>query len=347
MDNIHRFTAPQEIEEQAADWLVRLDSEQPPSGEELSELKAWINRSPAHRQQFQRLAQYWHHANILTELSFPMPGSQRPEGLWPGIKQQLTHNWQAAASMSVAVILSLGLAIGIINSGVNGISGNGIYQTRIGEQNSITLVDGSVIQLNTNSQLQVDYIDNQRNVRLLSGEAHFEVAKDSKRPFIVKAGEGKVQAIGTAFSVRLKQQAIEVIVNEGKVGLSDATEQFQADMPYGQDYLIAGQGAEFKPQDDSDTALQVEQFKDDDLARQLAWRKGLMVFTGEPLEQVIEEVNRYTNLNILIIDAAIADISIGGQFNVGETEALLSVLEASFNIGIARPENNTVHLYSN
>lgn len=355
MDNIHPFTAQSDIEEQAADWLVRLDSERPPSGEELADLKQWINRSPAHRQEFQRLTQYWHSANILTELSFPLPGSQRPQSLWAKIKRRLSQSWPVTAAVGTAMAVSLSIGLVLLSPGLKGVSGNGIYETRIGEQNTITLVDGSVIQLNTQSQLQVNYLDNQRNVVLITGEAHFDVAKDSQRPFVVKAGQGSVRAVGTAFSVRLNQQALKVIVTEGKVALARA-ELKDSQQSSGlsssalprpdinQGYLVQGQAIDFEPQSHRSIDSQVQQLERKDIEQQLSWRKGLLLFSGEPLSQVISEVNRYTKLNIKIIDSEIADISIGGQFKVGETEAMLKVLEASFGINVTRPNQTTVHL---
>ena len=207
---------------------MRLDSETPPSAEQLADLKEWMQRSPEHRQQLKRLTQHWHSANRLTELSFPLPGSQR-DGLLANLryqfKQLFSHGWQVTATMGVAVSLTVAIALSLMPFNRDGVSGNGIYETRIGEQNTITLVDGSVIQLNTDSQIQVNYLGNQRNIVLTAGEAHFDVAKDPQRPFVVSAGEGMVRAVGTAFSVRLDQQAVKVIVTEGKVALASSASQ--------------------------------------------------------------------------------------------------------------------------
>ena len=358
MDNIHTFTAQSDIEEQAADWLVRLDSEQPPSQSELAALKQWMNRSPAHKEQLRRLTQYWQRANVLTELSFPLPGTQRPKSVIGRFTESLITNlnqsWQGIAAISSVLVISLSILI--FNPSNNGVSGNGVYETRIGEQNTITLSDGSVIQLNTHSKLQVNYIDHQRNVVLISGEAHFEVAKDSSRPFAVKAGEGMVRAVGTAFSVRLNQQAVKVIVNEGKVALaSNLTLQPNPDtntnttMQIAQQqvdrgYLVQGQSVEFEPQADTDIASKIQQLKDREIEQQLSWRKGLLLFTGQSLREVVAEVNRYTTVTIEIVDNDVANISIGGQFRVGETEAMLKVLETSFNIDVRRKGKNTIQL---
>jgi len=88
MANIHRLTAAEDIEQQAADWLIRLDGDRAPSAAELEELKAWMQRSPAHKAQLKRLTQYWHRANLLTELSIPLPDSKRPNGLFASLRYQ-------------------------------------------------------------------------------------------------------------------------------------------------------------------------------------------------------------------------------------------------------------------
>ena len=374
MDNIHQLTPAEDIEQQAADWLVRLDSHRAPSPQELDALKEWMQRSPAHTAQLKRLTKYWHSANLLTELSFPLPGSPRPDGLLSNLryqfKQLFTHGRQASATLGIAFTLTFAVAMGLLFNNLNGagVSGNGIYQTRIGEQNTITLVDGSVILLNTNSRLQVNYEHSQRDVVLMAGEAHFEVAKDPNRPFVVKAGEGLVRAVGTAFTVRMNPQALKVTVTEGKVALrkfepqkvetkSTEPENIQladSDTPAppvpptkDRGYLVQGQSVDFQPQADTGLGNPIQQLKQHDIEQQLAWRKGLLLFAGEPLAQVIDEVNRYTKLDIQIIDADIADISIGGQFQVGETEAMLKVLETSFGINVSRPNATTVHLALN
>ncbi len=361
MANIHRLTAAEDIEQQAADWLIRLDGDRAPSAAELEELKAWMQRSPAHKAQLKRLTQYWHRANLLTELSIPLPDSKRPNGLFASLRYQFrqlfTYNWQATTSFGAALTLTVAVVTGLLLINPDDVSGNGIYETRIGEQNSITLVDGSVIQLNTDSHIQVNYEKNQRNIVLMAGEAHFEVAKDPSRPFVVKAGDGMVRAVGTAFTVRINPEALKVIVTEGKVALAAATKVLPATTELdttptaqpqtGQSdrgYLVKGQSVDFNPQADTGFGNQIQQLKEDDLGQQLAWRKGLLLFAGEPLSEVIDEVNRYTKLDIQIIDPEIADISIGGQFKVGEIETMLKVLETSFGINVNRPSPSTAHL---
>ena len=115
----------------------------------------------------------------------------------------------ALAIVAVASILSLPL-------------GTSIYTTGVGEQKTIQLADNSVVQLNTNSRLEVDYSSDLRRLSLTQGEAHFDVAHNPQRPFEVLAGQGLVRAIGTAFTVHIRKIDVEVIVTEGTVELAPA-----------------------------------------------------------------------------------------------------------------------------
>ncbi len=107
---------------------------------------------------------------------------------------------------------------------------------------------------------------------------------------------------------------------------------------------MQGQTVDFVPKANDGLGNEIQQLKQDDLDQQLAWRRGMLMFAGEPLSAVMAEVNRYTSLDIEIIDEQIADIRIGGHFKVAETDAMLNALEMSFGIQVTRPSENTVHL---
>ena len=351
-------TAAEAIEQQAADWLLRLDTERGPSRAEIAELRAWLKRSPDHKQQFQRLTQYWHCTHLPADLVFStqQPSAEAAASLGARLQGLFSSGWRAAATLGAGLsVVAAALAIAVLMDNASGISGNGIYETRKGEQNSITLVDGSVIQLNTGSRIHVNFVDSQRTVSLMAGEVHFEVAKDSTRPFIVKAGEGLVRAVGTAFTVRLQPEALKVVVAEGKVALATSLDQPPGDSnsshtpetvkrAIDRGYLVEGQTVDFVPKADDGLGNEIQQLAQDDLDQQLAWRRGMLMFAGEPLSEVIAEVNRYTSVDIEIIDEQIADIRIGGHFKVAETDAMLHALEMSFGIQVTRPSPNTVHL---
>lgn len=359
MDNVREFSSRRIIEQEASDWLARLDGDQALSQVERVSLQDWINRSPAHGEELHRLAHFWDSANVLTELSIPLYHQHHSAPVRAG-------RWQAR--LAVASVLLISIAIGLTawlsdkwGKAPASIAGNGVYETRIGEQNTITLADGSVIELNTNSRIQVDYTDRRRSITLLQGEAHFKVSKDPDHPFEVYAGEGRVSAIGTAFVVRLDHQALKVTVTEGKVALA-AIKQLSApdvslsvseqpDIPDGMKEnvtdlgsLVAGEMVVFEPLKTTSVVDTVEILDEQVLERQLAWRGGMLLFTGDPLKEVISEINRYTTMNIEIVDPAISELRIGGQFKVGETEAMLNVLAVSFNLDVRHVDKNTIQL---
>jgi transmembrane sensor len=235
------------------------------------------------------------------------------------------------------------------------------------------LADGSEIIMNTNSQIRVDYGDAYRHVHLLQGEALFIVAKDAGRPFRVYAGDGRIEALGTAFSVYLNGEDVNVTVTEGSVSLAsvnpsrpnlarpakNATQRREAtgstpDLEHGLieslGTLTAGQVATIRSSV-AETAAGgigaleiVAPIPADELAERLAWREGILMFSGDRLEDVINEVGRYTTISIEIPDPAIRDVRIGGRFPVGETDVMFSALESNFNISVTRLSHNRVVL---
>ena len=242
------------------------------------------------------------------------------------------------------------------------------YQTALGEQSSYTLADGSTLWLNTNSEVVVEYSEALRRISLVSGEAHFDVESNPERPFEVYAGTRMVRAVGTAFSVYRQAEDVGVIVTEGKVALgivyaanasaipsppdaaaplepaekrvldnakpaapgqAKAEAEILGTLKAGQSVLIPAGAAESKHYavTDHETA---------ELKRRLAWLQGQLIYAGESLESVIKEVSRYTPVYIELLDPELAAIRIGGQFQVGETEALFGILELGFGLNITR-----------
>jgi transmembrane sensor len=362
MNNVHEFTPAEMIEIEASDWLAQMDGDQKLTQQELASLKQWMNRSPAHRAEINRQIKFWQQANVLTELSFPLPQKKNQENqFW-----SFSVFWQRMG-VSVAALVAvfvIGFSMNIQTPSAVHISGNGVYETRIGEQNAITLIDGTVIELNTASRVQVDYTTQRRSIRLMQGEAFFTVNKDPHRVFEVAAGNGVVRAIGTAFAVRFNEQALTVSVTEGKVALaavsSQASQTSQAlqtsqSLPFTSNQadiadigsLVAGQRAEFEPLLAHTLEDVTESISIDVIGKELAWRKGLLLFNGESLTNVVKEMNRYTKLTIEIADPSIADIQIGGQFKVGETEAMLENLAVSFGLDVYQVNQHLVQLKKN
>ena len=200
-----------------------------------------------------------------------------------------------AASLGAAVVLAPGwLAAGRE------------FETALGEVRSVPLDDGSVVWLNTESKIRVAYNGERRGVTLLSGEAWFEVAKDSTRPFIVSANALDVRAVGTSFSVsRLEGRAVEVLVREGIV---DVNRPRGASAPTIR--LPAGSGA----RGDSAGAIIALRPGVAAVSRTQSWRQGLLDFEGVTLDEAARTFARYSDQRIIIDDPATGRRSITGLF---------------------------------
>ena len=385
---------PMNINQEACEWVAKMHDANL-SVEQAKQLRQWMAQSQAHKQELKRMAQRWDELNVLTELAVPLvPGAitadkkQRSPnaalGFFNGLLANATGGLSRASLLtSAAVVLVLvGLVFTLPN---NSMEGSQTYITAIGEQRRITLADKSIVQLNTNSAVVVSYTDSERGIQLQKGEAHFTVSHNPHRPFLVRAGNGLVRAVGTAFSVRLYERSVDVIVTEGRVALNKADAlpvstqrslqhslQKSAQQSLQQSaqhslqqstqsaisepstniklaqntaepaYLDAGQAAIF---DTTTHSIELVQGLDrDELDRKLSWRSGLIKFSGDPLEEVVSEISRYTSLTIVILDPELRDLRVGGLFKVGETHKMFEALEVGFGVHAERINDELIHL---
>ncbi|MCX5462699.1 FecR family protein [Alcaligenes parafaecalis] len=189
------------------------------------------------------------------------------------------------------------------------------YLTTRGEQRQADLPDGSSILLNVDTEVRIRYYATRREVELLTGEALFTVTKNSARPFLVHAGTVDVRVTGTVFSVRHESQHTAVAVESGSVHLQSGPwwNRQQADLASG---MLArfSPGAPFNVQAASVTAL-------------TAWQHGRLVFQGQALEQVVQEMNRYLTHPLHLQDKALKRIPISGVFSIEDADGFLQSLQ--------------------
>jgi len=350
-DKILNFPDRHRVQEEASYWLVKLDSDDLYS-EESNTLLEWMNHNPENKRTLVELAVLWNKMDVLSELSDLFPLIRKDEGHFfctqAGIRRSA---WQAAVAVCICITVSMAiyLASGPGNPGVTDQKlVDTVYRTAVGEQKHVELPDGSVTTLNTDSVLEVLYNNDQRNIRLVKGEAHFNVAHDKSWPFIVYAGTGIIRAVGTAFSVHLKGEDVEVVVDQGSVKIASASH-----IPSDSDLIPikiepakflttinAGQSVEYE----KENIHPVQQIEPKLMSQKLAWQHGMLVFDGDPLEKVVNEISRYTDTRIVISDPAIRSIRVGGYFRTGETEALLTVLQDNFSIQVDHSEENIIYL---
>jgi transmembrane sensor len=199
-----------------------------------------------------------------------------------------------------------------------------LHRTKVGERRVVALKDGSRVTLNTASTVEVSFSGAERRVRLVRGEALFEVAHDARRPFLVDAGGARFRALGTAFNVRLRPDVVELTVTQGVVGVAAGEGAVETRVAA---RIAAGGGAVVRSGAVAPTVLD-----DQHLRQRTAWQDGVLEFDGESLAQVVGEFNRYRRQPIVIGDARLEALRIGGRFEVDEADKFLAALTSSFPI---------------
>ncbi len=211
------------------------------------------------------------------------------------------------------------------------------YATEYGVFTRIVLADGSVVHLNTNSQIRARLLPDHREVVLERGEALFKVAHDPNRPFDVQAAGTVVRAVGTEFSVRLRERSektdgqkdVEVLVKEGRVAIDPPKQQMERAtmLPASVSMLSAGETVTI-----SATRVSVQKVAETDVDKKLSWTEGRLWFERQRLADVVAEFNRYNRRQMVIADPAIADLRIGGGFEATDPESFVAALERTFGI---------------
>lgn len=327
------------MREQASAWLARLDAGA--SEAELEALHRWLDENPAHLPMLMEMASLWDELGVLSELSdmFPL----KPQAPAPRRAPYRRALLAAAASLLVAAA-----GFGLLRTDPRDDSAAAPaavaeidplrYETRIGEQATHVMADGSQIILNTNTLIEVEYSAGERNIWLRRGEGHFTVTKDANRPFRVHAGKGMAEAVGTAFAVQNRErEGMEVTVTEGRVNLSqlsaaaaapdDAGSHDAAAAPV---ELVAGERGKVA---DGDGAIEKEVVAPMEIEARLAWRHGMLIFEDDPLAEVLQEFSRYTAVRIEA-DESVRDIPVNGYLLAGDVEALIAHLRDGFNIQV-------------
>lgn len=217
------------------------------------------------------------------------------------------------------------------------------YVTRVGEQKTINLNDGSVVTLNTGTQLIVNVTGSERRVILERGEAFFDVAADPRRPFTVSTRLRTVTVLGTQFNVRMYPEKLQVAVLEGMVALHPNEQQVSVNAPLlsgtennevvmahpGQVRVQAGWVAELNGDNQ-----QLLGYSTDKLNNLSAWRSGQLEFAGLPLYRVVQDLNRYSHKKILIEDTAINDLKIFALVKISRMDLALDGLENTLPIKV-------------
>jgi transmembrane sensor len=391
-----------EIEQQAAEWVARIDLRGTP--EEWAALDAWLAANPRHRAAFLRLSVAWRRADQLKKLApsnglvdadlfdpARLDGAESDEDeldetvaaggtqvaaraahshsehssahsashartlrvvastakpvasdrAWAAVQRYRENTADAArgehsaasgaespsrfkrftSSRLAASIVAFAVLVGCGGLYMLERNAGDVYTTRVGEFHRVSLSDGSSVAINTDSEVRVRYTNSVRKVELVRGEALFRVAKNAKRPFDVNVRGTTVRAVGTAFSVRLHDEnsdnQVDVVVSEGRIAINPPSRQTYP----------AGTVATVR-----NGRVIATTHHPADITSKLAWTEGRLVFQGEKLSDVVEEINRYNLRQFEVADPDISSLRIGGTFVANDPEGFAKALDRSLGI---------------
>ena len=302
------------IDEQATVWVARLEAS--PDARTLKAFRDWHDADPRHEGAFLRAEAAW---TLLDRSQVLGHGGQamvrRREALVHTRRQMLGRfavGGAAAASLTAAA--GIGWALKDRLS----------LTTERGELRNVPLADRSMAAVNTDTRLDVDMTAKIRHIQLVKGEAWFEVAHNPDVPFVVSAGDVRVRALGTAFSVRRRDAGAEVLVTEGTVEAWSVRDGRRVQLGVGHEAFVPFAGGQV------DAA-----YHPDEVQRQLAWRERKIILQHETLGDAADEFNRYNREQIVITDPALRAEPLVGGFEVDKPESFARAVHTAMNVPVA------------
>lgn len=283
---------------EASGWYFRLQAEDV-SASELDAFASWLAQGQAQDDAWQDVRA------LLGALREPARSIREQEqARWRKPRARQWFEWACAA----AVLLMVG-TVALQTPWLDRLRAD--YATGTGETRRVELADGSTLQLNIDTAIQIRMSAGERQVRLLRGEAWFEVTKDAARPFVVASGEGWVKVVGTQFSVARRTDETRVQVAEGRVEVSAGSGE-----PV---YLEPGRAVEYR-------SRQLTTVHGFDPAAGFAWRQRQLVFRQQPLAEVVDELNRYWPGRTLVLGDDLRERQVSGVFDIDKPDAVVKAL---------------------
>jgi transmembrane sensor len=362
--------------EEATEWLVALQGDAPHALRE--QFIDWLRESPLHVAQMLRVAQvhgaleqFERWARIPTagsdddDMIVDLPTARSPssdEDESAATRSSLTFAWPVAAVLAVCAIV-----VAILFPAWYG----QVIQTERAERREVALTDGSVAQLDPETRLRVKYEDHVRRVFLERGRALFHVAKNKDRPFLVRARDTTVRAVGTAFAVEQQASSVLVTVAEGKVEViptlvlrngsgsdvsTDTDPSAQEDAKNSswpgrhRDHAVTQQTGSsvnssgsrrqiFLTADEQivvDESGSANAIRNIDSGRVLAWAQGRLIFDYTSLGEAIRQFNRYNSIRLALNDPALAEQPISGVFNASDPESFVAFIQSVSRVRVRR-----------
>lgn len=326
-----RRLSDEEVALAASGWIVRHNRGL--TAAEQDEFSSWLAADSRHGEWWAKRRQAWLEFDVLTEWRPEHSAEPNPDLLATPRRRLSGRKWILPGTLALAA----GIAVALVvlrpvpaGKSVPVVAVAPGYESR-------ALDDGTVVELNGGAEIQVRFTGSERRVRLVRGEAHFQVAKNPLRPFVVEAGGVAVRAVGTAFDVLLGGEAVEVLVTEGRVRVDPpaalAAARVAPEVSAGQRVVVALTGG---------ASPVVTAVTDEEIARRLAWQPRLLDFSATPLAEVAAEFNRRNRTQLVLADPALREMPIVASFRSDNLEGFVRMLELSAGVSAERTGDTVV-----
>lgn len=320
------------VHEAAAYWFVRQDAGEM-MAQDQTEFATWLAASDTHRTAYEKTSSTWKDFQDAAE-----EGELRALRVAALAVGPVPRVWPKAWAIAAGIVAAVGLGTFGWNLSTQPRSLESIpshvgapeYLTVRNQRSTVTLPDGTVVSMNIDTAFDTDFSAGQRLLHLKQGQAFFDVAQDPHRPFIVAAGDRRIRALGTQFDVRLKDNAVEVVLVEGRVSVDRSQASLldkvihrpmQVELKPGQ-RLVAAIG-----KSPSVTATNA--------AQATSWREGWIVFEDETVEDAVAELNRYSDRPI-VADHAVKRLRFSGVFRIGQPDRFGAIIQELLPISAER-----------
>lgn len=346
------------IAEQAAEWFVSLrDSAGDRSvnrEEQHRQFMEWMLDSPVHVHEYLEVAQTWGdladvdpHAEI--DIGSLASRSAKPAHV-VALDQERIEKKSADASVpkktvwrhfALAASLVMAVAVGLFGWNQYSSPQEVFYNTGLGEQRSVILEDGSSLELNTLSEVAVLFAAGERRIRLIKGEALFDVQHNPERPFFVEAGPASVQVIGTRFNIYRKVKGTKVTVLDGLVEVTPDNSDQSGTGNHEPIKLRRSQQA-YISRDLQDITVSML----DDVRDAIAWTDRKLIFDSRPLSEIVAEFNRYNSRRLVLKSLDLQQVKLSGVFNSNDLDSLLEFIERIRKIEVSEMADGSLAVYA-
>ncbi len=314
------MTAAAATRAQAAEWLERKGSGAWATSDQAA-LDAWLGQSWKNATAFWRLETAWTRADRLSALRKPGFG-----------RRSLVRSWTLPSflkiAVSVAVVAAVGTGVFALQSSFSHVK---TYATPLGGRELLTLADGSQIELNTDTVLRVATGTPNREVWLDKGEAFFEIKHDAAHPFVVNTGAQRIVDLGTKFTARRDGSQTEVSLLEGRAKIETTGNVARYAILSPGDVAVA-----------TAEKVSVSAKTTQELADQLGWQRGMLVFRHTPLAEAAAAFNRYNDKQIVIAGSQIGRLTINGTFPTNATDLFSRAAKDAFGLQVEKQQGKTI-----